>query len=1052
MVIDLEDSKTHTVSEVWSGEYMDHGFTKSMSEFDRCYTMLQELRSVIVGRASIHNNREGSKHEGRRTHPTIGILEAIVQATNPHSTMEELRNRRRKRRRIEPWRCEVNGKYDVKRNLYIFSWEGRKIAMVPPKVTPQLPKPEVRVEEKIVKAEVVEDHIEKIHDLQSYKQHDDNISTLSFGKTNKVGTLKTCEKIVGFNDDEDVKGFNYELKTDIKCVHDLNVHDLDYGLILRMIIKNQVKFSMANMEAIFITIENLGVVDEEHITRCFGSWIDRWEYGRRVKKYEGFRVDVKCKSIEDKVRREKVFEVDEALDTENSRASSFQVRGIHVDETKVNEARDWSSPKTVLEVKNNKFLNVFQEEDELEYAELLDGEAKQVTYVVQRTLCSPKVSGSSQRNKIFQTKCLVKEKIYYMIIDGGSCKNLVSKALVKSFKLPTEPHPSPYQIGQIKKGLTLKVTEICRVPLAMGKHYNELVTCDVVDMETCHVLLRRPWKHDVDSTHQGRSNMYLFKWSGKTIAMLHICVVSPKKKLESKTLATLVASPKDFQAERKETGVFYALVVKGVKDVMENAIPAVIKPLLAEFGKIVKNDTPATLPPLRNIQHQIDLSRNTTLLVSISNEVLGFDSIKELYANDEDYGNHLCIPKTSLRSQLIKEIHVGGLSAHLGRDKTIARVESQFYWPKLKRNVGDFVKRCVTCQEGKGKAQNTGLYMPLSVPESPSADVSMDFVLGLPRTERGVDVSMDFVLGLPRTERGVDSVFVVVDGFSKMAHFFPYKKTSDAAHIASTAHPQTDGQTEVVNRTLENMIHCLCGENPKLWDVSLAQAEFAYNSAVHSMGFSPFEVVYKTSPRHVVDLIDLPRKKNIQANRMVEDVQATHEVVRANITEANAKYKIAADKHRRKKMFQVGDEVMVFLRKERFPVRTYSKLQPKKYNIYEFHSEDVNEGKHSRTNSSKEVGNDGDMIEELAEDYIEHLMRLRAVKYWRPLSGGGQFGSGGCCNNVMKQEPHIIVHVLDEIILSDPEDGSSLGLKTLSGGEIEDQYRHVEHKKPINPS
>ncbi|GJY62201.1 hypothetical protein Tco_0462858 [Tanacetum coccineum] len=72
MVTDLEDPKTYIVGEIWSGEYMDHGFTKSMSELDRCYTMLQELRSVTVGGALIHKNREGSKHEGQRIRPTIG--------------------------------------------------------------------------------------------------------------------------------------------------------------------------------------------------------------------------------------------------------------------------------------------------------------------------------------------------------------------------------------------------------------------------------------------------------------------------------------------------------------------------------------------------------------------------------------------------------------------------------------------------------------------------------------------------------------------------------------------------------------------------------------------------------------------------------------------------------------------------------------------------------------------------------------------------------------------------------------------------------------------
>nr|GFC06381.1 putative nucleotidyltransferase, ribonuclease H [Tanacetum cinerariifolium] len=150
------------------------------------------------------------------------------------------------------------------------------------------------------------------------------------------------------------------------------------------------------------------------------------------------------------------------------------------------------------------------------------------------------------------------------------------------------------------------------VPFAIGKHYNELITCDVVDMKAYHVLLGRPWKHDMDVTHQ-----------------------------ENKTLVIFAASPKEFQAERKETKVSYASVVKGVEDVMEKAIPKVIKPLLAKFSKIVTNDTSDALPPLKNIQHQIDLSRKTTLLVSISNEVLGFDSIKELYANDEDFGNIL---------------------------------------------------------------------------------------------------------------------------------------------------------------------------------------------------------------------------------------------------------------------------------------------------------------------------------------------------------------------------------------------------------------------------
>nr|GEV09583.1 transposon Ty3-I Gag-Pol polyprotein [Tanacetum cinerariifolium] len=163
-------------------------------------------------------------------------------------------------------------------------------------------------------------------------------------------------------------------------------------------------------------------------------------------------------------------EISEEYEEEKKEPLTLRTRGRVLSKCggfMLSKPRDRSSPKTLLEVRNNKVVNVFQEKDELEYAEPLDEEAKQVTYVVQRTLWSG--------------------------------ENLVSKALVKAFNFPTEPHPSPYQIGRIKKGLVLMVTKICKVPLAMGKHYNELVS-DVVDMGTCHVLLGRPWQHDVDYT------------------------------------------------------------------------------------------------------------------------------------------------------------------------------------------------------------------------------------------------------------------------------------------------------------------------------------------------------------------------------------------------------------------------------------------------------------------------------------------------------------------------------------------------------------------------
>lgn len=169
---------------------------------------------------------------------------------------------------------------------------------------------------------------------------------------------------------------------------------------------------------------------------------------------------------------------------------------------------------------------------------------------------------------------------------------------------------------------------------------------------------------------------------------------------------------------------------------------------------------------------------------------------------------------------------------------------------------------------------------------------------------------MDFVLGLPKTLRQHDSIMVVVDRFSKMAHFIPCHRTYDASKTAalflqevirlhavpativsdrdvkfmsyfwktlwakmgtkllfsSAFHPQTDGQTEVTNRSLGNLLRCLVADHAASWDFVLPQAEFAFNNSVNrSTGCTPFEVVYGFRPHTSLDIHSLtlpsrPRK------------------------------------------------------------------------------------------------------------------------------------------------------------------------------------------------
>ena len=198
---------------------------------------------------------------------------------------------------------------------------------------------------------------------------------------------------------------------------------------------------------------------------------------------------------------------------------------------------------------------------------------------------------------------------------------------------------------------------------------------------------------------------------------------------------------------------------------------------------------------------------------------------------------------------------------------------------------------------------------------------------------------MDFVLGLPRTRRGLDSIFVVVDRFSKMAHFIACKKTLDATNLvtlvfwvvvrlhgvpkktitsdqdtkflshfwrtlwkllatklqySSAYHPQTDGQTEVVNRSLGNLLRCLAKDHIKPWDLTLPQAEFAYNNTVNRCtGKSPFQVVYGQNPNQVVDLMDVsnqPRASD-DAIAYAENLREIQEEIRKKLENINQRYK-----------------------------------------------------------------------------------------------------------------------------------------------------------------
>jgi hypothetical protein len=101
------------------------------------------------------------------------------------------------------------------------------------------------------------------------------------------------------------------------------------------------------------------------------------------------------------------------------------------------------------------------------------------------------------------------------------------------------------------------------------------------------------------------------------------------------------------------------------------------------------------------------------------------------------YATKLCVPTSSVHFLSLQEAHGGGLMRHFGVKKTENVLAAHFFWPKMRHHVERYVSRCTTCNKAKSRLNPHGLYMPLSVPSVSWEDISIDFILGLPRTMRG---------------------------------------------------------------------------------------------------------------------------------------------------------------------------------------------------------------------------------------------------------------------------------------------------------------------------
>jgi hypothetical protein len=257
------------------------------------------------------------------------------------------------------------------------------------------------------------------------------------------------------------------------------------------------------------------------------------------------------------------------------------------------------------------------------------------------------------------------------------------------------------------------------------------------------------------------------------------------------------------------------------------------------------------------------LDPETTRLVEKAHK----EQLPDLRADEQGalwFKNRLCVPKGEAREVLLEEAHNSAYSIHPG---------TRYWWRGMKKEIAQYVAQCDTCQRMKAEHQKpAGLLQPLPVPEW-----------------KWEEIGMDFVTGLPQTQKGNDSIWVIIDRLTKVAHFIPVKTTFGGATLAriylkeivrlhgiprkivsdrgtqftskfwtslqkamgteldfSTAyHPQIDGQTERVNKVLEDLLRACVLAFDRSWESSLPYTEFSYNNNYQaSIKMSPFEALY----------------------------------------------------------------------------------------------------------------------------------------------------------------------------------------------------------------
>ena len=344
-----------------------------------------------------------------------------------------------------------------------------------------------------------------------------------------------------------------------------------------------------------------------------------------------------------------------------------------------------------------------------------------------------------------------------------------------------------------------------------------------------------------------------------------------------------------------------------------------------------------------NLQKQIHEAQESDELINKKKKLIGQRG-GENFGIDKTgilrFKDRMCVLNNEeIKEMILEEAHKSKLSIHPGTTKMYQDLKKMFWWPKMKKEVAQYVAKCLVCQKAKIEHQKpAGMLQSLDIPEW-----------------KWDSIAMDFVVGLPRTVQKFDSIWVIVDRLTKSAHFLPiniryslekltelyikeivrlhgvpksiisnrdprftskfwrslHQALGTKLHLSSAYHPQTDGQSERTIQSLEDLLRACVLENSDSWDRYLPLIEFTYNNSFHSsIGMTSYEALYGRKCRTPLCWFETGENLVLGLD-MIQQTTEKIQIIRDKLSATQSRQKSYADKKRRPLEFQEGDHVFL---------------------------------------------------------------------------------------------------------------------------------------------